>query len=151
MMIRYVVATAGIALGVTFAAAQGDAAKERDALMKANGRHYYGTWNRMVRGQDPYDQAKVDDALAQFSQTAAKLPSLFPDNSKPERDTTDQYVASLKIWENKSDFDAKVAAFAKATADQRGRIKDVDTLKAGRMAIGRACDNCHELYMIKTR
>jgi cytochrome c556 len=151
MMMRMVLVVAALAAGVTAVVAQQDAAKERDALMKANGRHYYRDWNRMVRGQDPYDQAKVDAGLAQFAEGATKITTLVPENSKPAANTDEQYIASLKIWENKPDFDAKAAALAKVVADHRGKITDVETLKAGRTAIGQACDSCHELYMVKTR
>ena len=36
----------------------------------------------MIRGQAPFDAAKVDAAFAQWAETAQKLPGLFPDNSK---------------------------------------------------------------------
>ena len=36
----------------------------------------------MVKGEKPYDQAAVDTALAQFEDTAKKLPTLFPESTK---------------------------------------------------------------------
>ena len=52
---------------------------------------------------------KVDAVFAQWAETAQKLPGLFPDNSKTGGDTH----ATPKVWETKSDFDAKAADFGK--------------------------------------
>ena len=64
---------------------------------------------------------------------------------KPEGD----YSTSPKIWEDKAGFDTRIAAFAKAVTDAKGKIKDVDTLKAELGAIGKTCGGCHETYRLK--
>jgi cytochrome c556 len=86
--------------------------------------------------------------LAQFEDTAKKLPALFPDSSKglkPEGD----YSSSPKIWENKADFDAHIETFAKAVTDAKASVKDIDTLKVALPAIGKSCGGCHETYRVK--
>ena len=83
----------------------------------------------MVKGEKPYDQAAVDAALTQFEDTAKKLPAMFPASIKDVKAEGD-YSASPKIWEDKAGFDAKVASFAKAVAEAKAKIKDLDSLKA---------------------
>ena len=51
-----------------------------------------------------------------------------------------------KIWDDRSGFDAKVDAFAKAVADGRDKAKDVEGLKVAIEAVGKACDGCHDQY-----
>ena len=90
----------------------------------------------------------IDEVRKEFDETAKKLPTLFPDSTKglkPEGD----YSTSPKVWENKADFDAKIVTFAKAVTDAKGKIKDVDTLKAQLGAIGKTCGGCHETYRLK--
>jgi cytochrome c556 len=143
---RLVMAVAGIviACGTSAVIAQSDPIKARQALMKANGRNA-GIVVRMVKGQDPFDPAKVDAAFVQWAETAEKLPGLFPDNSK----TGEKTRAAPKIWQTKADFDAKAAAFAKVVAENRDKAKaSVDGLKVAVAAVGKACDNCHEDYRL---
>ncbi|MDQ2954730.1 MAG: cytochrome c [Pseudomonadota bacterium] len=129
-------------IGIAGVAAQVDAIKTRQALMKqndANGR----LLSQMARGRVPFDAAKADAAFAQFAETAAKLPGLFPDNSK-----TGDTKASPKIWQNKSDFDAKATEFARVVAENRPKVKTLDGVKAALPVVGKACDNCHDQYRL---
>ena len=99
----------------------------------------------MMRGQAPFDAAAVDAAFAQWADTAQKLPSLFPDNSKTGGDNR----ASPKIWLNKKDFEAKAAAFAKAVAENHDKAKSsLDGLKTAIPVVGKACDDCHKDYRL---
>jgi cytochrome c556 len=149
-MKRLVFAVASVALGITAVAAQQDPIKTRKELMDANGEYYYVTWNRMLRGQDRYDQAKVDAGLTQFIDTSQKLAALYPESSKP-RTHTDKYEASLKIWGNKPDFEARIARLGQVAAENRGKVHDLATLRAARTAVGEVCDGCHERYQVKNR
>jgi cytochrome c556 len=143
---RMVVALAGLAVacGTSAVIAQSNPIQARQALMKANGRNA-GVVARMVKGQDPFDPAKVDAAFAQWAETAQKLPELFPDDSK----TGDKTRAAPKIWQAKADFDAKAAAFGKVVADNHDSAKaSLDGLKVAVAAVGKACGNCHEDYRL---
>jgi cytochrome c556 len=147
LMIRTVVVVGTLLLGVGAVVAQQDTVKEVQTLMKGNGRNA-GAVAAMVKGEKPYDQATVDTALAQFEDTAKKLPTLFPDSAKglkPEGD----YSASPKIWEDKAGFEAQVVNFSKAVADAKAKIKDLDTLKAAFPGVGKACGGCHETFRLK--
>jgi cytochrome c556 len=146
MMKRLVLAAAIAALGVTAVMAQSDPIAARKALMKGNN-DGARVLVKMMRGEEPYDQAKVNAAFAQWAETAQKLPGLFPDNSKEGGNTR----ATPKVWETKSDFDAKDAAFGKAVADYRDKVKNADELKVAVGAVGKACDSCHELYRKSNR
>src|SRR4029453_16138557 len=78
-MLRITLAfAAAITVGATTVLAQTDAAGARKQFMKQMGEQGYGTLNRMVRGQAPYDQAKVDAAFTHFVDQAPKIPTLFP-------------------------------------------------------------------------
>jgi cytochrome c556 len=140
-MIRTVVAMTAVAIGVTVAIAQSDPIAQRKALMKGNIEGARNA-NRMIRGEDPFDAAKVNAAFAQWQETAQKLAGLFPEPPKPGQDTR----ALPKIWETKADFDAKVAAFGKAVADNKDKAKTLDELKVAFPTISKTCDDCHEPY-----
>ena len=89
-----------------------------------------GVLGAMVKGEKPYDQAAVDTALAQFEDTAKKLPTLFPASIKGLKPPEGDFSPSPKIWDDKAGFDAKIASFAKAVTEAKAKIKDLDTLKA---------------------
>jgi cytochrome c556 len=124
--------------------AQSDPIATRMGLMKQNEENAIAVV-RMMRGQAPFDAAKVDAAFAQWTETAQKLPSLFPDNSKSGQKTR----AAPKIWTSKTDFDEKAAAFGKVVADNRDKAKgSLDGLRAAIPAVGNACDACHKDYRL---
>lgn len=146
-MMRAVVAVGVLMLGVTAVVAQQDQLKETQTIMKGNGKNA-GALSAIVKGEKPYDQATVDAALAQFDDTAKKLPKLFPASLKGKAFEGD-YGTSDKIWDDKAGFEAHIASFAKAVSDAKGKIKDADTLKAELGLIGKQCGGCHETYRIK--
>ena len=115
-----------VALGAGAVIAQSDPIAARMALMKGNNDNANAVV-QMMRGQAPFDAAKVDAAFAQWADTAQKLPGLFPDNSKTGQKTR----AASKIWVTKADFDAKAAEFGKVVAENRDKAKgSLDGLRA---------------------
>jgi cytochrome c556 len=140
-MTRNLLAMAAVTFGVTAVMAQSDPLSQRKALMKDNGKDL-GVLSKMTRGEEAFDSAKIDATFAEWSAAAQKLPSLFPEPPKPGEDTR----ALPKIWENKSDFEAKFAAFSKVISDNKDKVKTVDELKVAVPLIGKACGNCHEPY-----
>jgi cytochrome c556 len=145
MMMRTVVIVGTLLLSVGAVVAEQDAVKEAQATMKANGKNA-GALAAMVKGEKPYDQAAVDTALAQFAETARKLPTLFPDSMKgmqPEGD----YRISPKVWEDKAGFAEHAASFGKVVSD--AKIKDLDSLKVTLPVIGKQCGGCHETFRVK--
>jgi cytochrome c556 len=120
-MKRMLVLGGALLLGMGAVWAQQDSVKEVQTLMKGNGKNA-GAVAAMVKGEKPYDQATVDSAMAQFEDTAKKLPNLFPASAKGMKPEGD-YSASPKIWEDKAGFDAKVASFAKVVGEARARSR----------------------------
>jgi cytochrome c556 len=135
-------------LSVGAVSAQQEIVKERQTLMKSNGRALGGTLSAMAKGDKPYDQAAVEAALTVLDETAKKLPTLFPDSTKGLKAEGD-YSTSPKVWEDKAGFDAHIVTFAKAVTDAKAKIKDLDSLKANVGGIGKACGGCHETFRLK--
>ncbi len=140
-MIRSMLVMGSIALAMTAVMAQNDPLSQRKALMKGNIENALAV-NKMVRGENPFDATKVNAAFAQWEETAQKLPTLFPAPPKPGEDSR----ALPKIWENKADFEAKIAAFARTVAEHKDKAKTLDELKVAFPNVNNACNNCHEPY-----
>jgi cytochrome c556 len=134
-------------LGVSAVMAQQDQVKQAQTVMKGNGKNA-GALAAIVKGEKPYDQATVDAALAQFEDTAKKLPTLFPASIKGLKADGD-YSSSDKVWDDKAGFDEHIASFAKTVSDAKEKVRDLDTLKAAFPVIGKQCGGCHETYRVK--
>jgi cytochrome c556 len=147
-MKRIVVVAGALLLSAGAVIAQQDVVNSTQTAMKATGRALGAVLSPMVKGDKPYDQAAVDEALKVMDDTAKKLPAMFPDSTKglkPEGD----FSASPKVWEDKAGFAAKIDAFAKVVTEARAKIKDLDSLKATVPAIGKECGSCHETFRLK--
>jgi cytochrome c556 len=139
-MIRIIFVVVAVAIGVTAVTAQPDPIAARKALMKKNAKHGKSV-NAMIKGEAPFDAAAVNAAFAQWGDTAAQLPKLFPDNSKGG-DTR----ALPKIWTDRAGFDARIGGFAKAVAAGKSKASSLEGLKASYPAVSKACADCHEGY-----
>ena len=143
--IRTVFAVTAVALGICAAAAQQDPIAARRALMKANG-DAAKTAGAMAKGDTPFDLAAAHKIFATFEDAAAKMPALFPDNSKTGGDT----AADPKIWENMADFKARFAKFGEDAKAADASVKDLDGFKAAMGDIGKNdCGSCHQTYRLK--
>jgi cytochrome c556 len=147
-MLRSIVIVGALVLSVNVVVAQQDLVDQTQMLMKGNGKNV-GALGAMVKGEKPYDQATVNTALAQFEDTAKKLPNLFPASVKGLKPFEGDYSSSPKIWSNRAEFDAAIASFAKAVADAKASTKDLDTLKVSLGGIGKQCGGCHEGFRLK--
>ena len=99
---------------------------------------------KMMKGEAPFDLAKVKAALATFQSGAPKLKDMFPDNSR-----TGKTEASPRIWDEKARFAAlfdKLAADAKA-AD--AAITDEASFKTNFGKVFGDCKACHDDFRIK--
>lgn len=147
-MKRFVVVAGALLLSVSAVVAQQDVVKSTQTQMKATGRALGGTLAPINKGEKPYDQAAVTEALKTLEDTAKQLPNMFPASIKTVKFEGD-YNTSPKIWDDAAGFKAKVDEFAKAVSDAKAKIKDLDSLKANFPAIGKACAGCHETYRVK--
>jgi cytochrome c556 len=143
-MIRTVLAVSAIAIGITAVAAQSDPIAQRKAIMKEVGAQTK-TGAGMAKGEVPYDQTKAQAIFTNYSDAAAKMPNLFPDNSKTGGDT----AALPAIWTNKADFDGKFAKFGADAKAAASAVKDADSFKTTFSGITKNCGGCHETYRAK--
>ena len=149
-MKRVLVAAAALAVSVSAVVAQQDVAVKQQNLMKEQGKHMYGVVLKMVKGEIPYDQAAAEAALKALGDSVITIPSVFATN--PKQDVVNAtYGSSQKIWQTKSDFDAKVPPVAKAIADAKGTFKDPATLKVAFDAVQAKCNGCHDDYRVKLK
>lgn len=147
MFRKLTIAFAVLLLGVTAAAAQScpEFIQKRQTLMKKSGDEAkIGT--AMVKGETPFDAAKVQEIYAAFAEDAKEMPTLFPDCSKTGAKTT----AAPAIWERMDDFKAAIAKFADDIKAAQENTKDLDALKANFQAIGKDCGSCHQSFRLRT-
>jgi cytochrome c556 len=148
-MIRTVFAITTIIFGISVAAAQQDAIKQRKELMKSNG-DQAKIGAAMVKGEKPFDLAAARKIFATFEDAAAKMPNLFPDNSKPPANSTDDFNAGPKVWENLADLKDRFAKFGQDAKAAAANVKDLDSFKAAFANMGKNdCGSCHETYRLK--
>jgi cytochrome c556 len=140
-MMRTVLVMTAVAIGITAVMAQGDPIAQRKSLMKSNSQSA-GELNKMVKGEEPFDAAKAAGAYAKLADNITKLKGLFASPPPAGADTR----ALPKIWEAKADFDAKMTAFEKAVADNKGKATTLEALKASFPAVSKTCGDCHEPY-----
>lgn len=142
-MKKLLAGAAGAMVLVSFGAlAQSPAIGQRQAIFKE-----FGAATRepgqMLRDQAPFDLAKVRAALATYKSGAARLPALFPEDSKTGGDTK----ALPIIWEQKDQFNA---LFAKLVADAtaaEAAITNEATFKTEMPKVLASCGtSCHGTY-----
>lgn len=143
--IRMFLALCAVGFGLAFSAgavvAQNDPIAQRKALMKAVGDAGRAP-AAMLKGEQPFNLAAVQAALKAMQDAAKASPALYPDNSKSGGDT----VALPKIWENKADFNAKLAKFERDATGGLSKITDEASFKANYPSILRGCGDCHRDY-----
>jgi cytochrome c556 len=150
-MIRTALVVGALLLGAGAVMAQQDVAVTQQNLMKtALGKPMYGVLGKILKGDIPYDQAAVDTALTDMEAEVTKIADVFKPNPK-EQVVNANYTSSPKVWQNKVDFDSKIPAVSKALADQKGKIKDAETLKVSFNAIQDKCNGCHDDYRVKLK
>ena len=144
-MIRTALAVAVLAFGATALVAQSDPIAARKALMKANG-DQNRVATEMLEGKRPFNLDEAKKVLATFAETGEKAPALFPDDSKTGGDT----AALPTVWENKSDFQAKLAKFAHDSKAALDATKDLDSFKVQITEVRKNCGGCHQTYRKRT-
>ena len=140
-MIRTALAVAVLAFGATALVAQNDPIAARKALMKANGDQSKVATD-MLEAKRPFNLDEAKKVLATFAEAGEKAPALFPDNSKTGGDT----AALPPIWENKADFNAKLAKLAAESKAAGDATKDLDSFKAQITEVRKNCGGCHQTY-----
>jgi cytochrome c556 len=140
-MLRIVAAVAALAVGATVVYAQSAAIGQRKDIFKSFG----GAMKEpggMMKGEVPFDLAKVQASLKTLSEGAPKLKGLFPDDSKTGGDTG----ALPVIWDKKADFEGRFDKMAADATAAAAAIKDEASFKAEWPKIGANCGGCHKEY-----
>jgi cytochrome c556 len=149
-MKRTIVAMGVLLAGAGAVMADQKLAVEQDNLMRSQGKAMYVVIGKMIKGEIPYDQKAVDNAIADLEASVPKIPKMFETN--PKEDVVNaSYGSSPKVWQNKADFDSKVPPVQKAIADVKGKVKDLGQLKAAYTSINDRCTDCHETYRLKLK
>jgi cytochrome c556 len=138
------VAAVGLAGSLaTVAAAAADPIADRQAILKG-----FGDATRpvaaMLKGEAPADVAKAKEALAAYVAGSAKLPALFPDNSR-----TGKTEASPRIWAEKARFEGLFAKLGKDAEAASAAITDEASLKANFPKVLGNCKACHDDFREK--
>ena len=132
-------------LAASLSPASANPLEDREAQMKERGR-LVGSLSAIVKGEQPFDAAKVMETLEALAGNAAvDLEVLWPAGS----DTGDT-TASPKIWE---DFAGFHAADGKYRADIAAAIaaspQDAAALAPAFGGIASNCGSCHEVFRLK--
>lgn len=133
----------GLVAGSAITAFAADPIEARQAILKGIGDDTRPV-AAMLKGEAPFDLAKVKAALKSQAEGAEALPAFFPDNSR-----TGKTEASPRIWAEKERFlglYAKLASDARAAA---GTITDEASLKATFPKVLANCKACHDDFRVK--
>jgi cytochrome c556 len=142
-MIRTVLVATTLALGISLAFAA-DPIKDRQELMKQNGASAK-LGGQFMKGEVPFDLEKAKGIFASYAETSAKMPALFPPDSKTGGDTE----ALPVIWEKMDDFKAKFSKFEADAKEAQANVKDEASFKALFPTVQKNCGGCHETYRKK--
>jgi len=149
-MLRTVVVVGILLLGAGAVLAQQELAVQQDNLMRGQAKSLYNVMLKMVKGEIPYNQAAVDNAIKELEESVPKIATVFATNPK-QQVVNATYGSSQKVWQNKADFDSKIPPVVKAIADAKGKIKDKASLKVAYTNINDRCNDCHETYRLKLK
>ena len=149
-MLRTVVVVGTLLLGAGAVLAQQEIAVQQDNLMRGQAKSLYNVMLKMVKGEIPYNQAAVDNAIKELEESVPKIATVFATNPK-QQVVNATYGSSQKVWQNKADFDSKIPPVVKAIADAKGKIKDKASLKVAYTSINDRCNDCHETYRLKLK
>lgn len=146
MIRKLLIALAVLAFGAIGASAQScqDIIDKRQTFMKHSAAEAK-IGSSMIKGETPFDLAKVKEIYAAFAADAGAMPTLFPECSK----TGDHTTASPVIWDRLADFKAAIAKFAADVKTAQDTTKDLDTLKTNFQTIGKDCGSCHQTFRVK--
>jgi cytochrome c556 len=127
--------------GAGIAFAQGDVVNQRQTILKTFGGALRDS-GAMLRGEAPFDLAKVKASLATFKTGSPQLGALFPDASLT---ATGSKALPLIATER----DKFTAIFTKLTADATAAetsITDEASFKAEMGKVLGNCGACHRVY-----
>ena len=120
----------------------GNPVEDRQATMKAVGQSMKEA--AAINTPATFDAAKAKTLMDGVAADAKKLHGLYPAGSGADPKT----AADPKIWENKADFDKRLAEMGTLAATA-GKTSTAETFKPAYAAVGATCKGCHDLYRKK--
>ena len=139
-MLRVLTGLAAIAVCATLVLAQNtDVISQRQEAMDNIARAGREPF-KMLKGELPFDLAKVQATLQTYQEQGSKLKNLFPPDSKTGGNTE----AKPKIWEARADFDKAIDAFLTTARNAASSIKDEASFKVEYPNVTKSCGNCHK-------
>lgn len=140
-MLRVVAVVAALAVGATAVWAQNAAGiAARKEAMKAYGGAAKGP-GAMVKGDAPFELAKVQASLKTIEETSTKAKGLFGDDTR-----TGETDALPAAFENKADLLARFDKMGAAAKAASAAIKDETSFKAEWPKVVGNCGGCHKEY-----
>jgi cytochrome c556 len=144
ILTKFVLSGAVLAVSSTFALAgpADDAIKARQACMKANG-GIMGVAVPMVKGEKPYDNAALQDAIGKMEAACADWGKWW--GADTQKGETAETWSKAEIWTDTAGFEAaggesyKAMQALKASADEA-------SFKAAFPAVGGGCKGCHDKF-----
>jgi cytochrome c556 len=100
----------------------------------------------MMRGQEPFDLAKVQASLKVLAENPAKFVTLFPENTKD----APKSEALPAVWENKAKFESLGAKASQDAQTAMASIKDEASFKAEMPKVLQNCGACHNEFRKKS-
>ena len=143
-MIRTILISGVLAIGVTSVMAQNDPIATRKDAMKQVARAN-GEVSKISKGEAAFKLETVQAALKTMQDVSKAMPALYPDTAKTGGETR----ALPSIWENKAAFDASFEKFGKDAAAASTKIVDEASFKAAYGEVLKNCDSCHDTYRQK--
>lgn len=96
----------------------------------------------MLKGETPFDAAKIQVVLRAIETGSAELRTLFPDDSKTGGNTE----ALPVIWEKKAEFEGLYTKIGTDAKTAELAIKDEATLKSELPKVLGTCGTCHRNF-----
>ena len=132
-----------LALSMAFSAVSaGNPVEDRQATMKDVGKSMKDA--AAINTPATFDAAKAKALMDGVAADAKKLHGLYPAGSDKDPKT----AADPKIWDNKADFDKRLAEMG-TLATAAGKTTSAETFKPAYAAVGATCKGCHDLYRKK--
>jgi cytochrome c556 len=139
-MLRVVTAATLLIFGASVVLAQNTAViKERQDLMKSNAEATKAP-TAIMKGEAPFDLAKVQASLKTLQDNATKLKGLWPEDSKTGGNTR----ALPAIWSNPKDYLDWFDGFATDAKAAAEAIKDEASFKKEWPNVVDYCGSCHK-------
>ena len=142
-MVRSLLMTSALLVGVSAVLAQTDPIAERKGIMRGNGAATR-TGTQINRGEVPFDLTKAREIFSGIAAGMTRFPNLFPENTKTGGETK----AGPRIWEDPQGFRAVAAKIVQDASQAAAATTDQASFQANFQRVTANCQSCHQTYRI---